>query len=138
MLGMSTPQEGRHHDLYEIRKLFSELCELLKEAGIEVSGLFLNGDPGFDSEELREIGSEKDIEANIKVNPRNKTSEDDDIVYRYFDEQLYKRRTVIEHANAWLDSFKALLVRYEVLTKNWMAMHWMAFSVRFLRKFNSS
>jgi hypothetical protein len=33
--------------------------------------------------------------------------------YQYFNEELYKYRTVIEHANAWMDSFKALLVRLE-------------------------
>ncbi len=33
--------------------------------------------------------------------------------YNYFDHELYKPRTKIEHANAWLDAFKALLVGYE-------------------------
>ena len=73
MLSMSTPQEGQHHDLYQIKELFDELCELLKEAGIA-------------------------------------------------------------HANAWIDGFKALLVRFEFSIKNWMALHFMAFFCIFLRK----
>jgi len=33
----------------------------------------------------------------------------------------------VEHANAWLDSFKTLLVRYETSIGNWLAWHWLAF-----------
>jgi hypothetical protein len=47
---------------------------------------------------------------------------------------LYKRRTKIEHANAWMDSFKALLVRFETNAKNWMALQWMALSIMFCKK----
>ena len=43
---------------------------------------------------------------------------------------------VIEHANAWLDGFKTLLVRYETSVGNWLAWHWLAFAVLFLRKIN--
>jgi len=53
-----------------------------------------------------------------------------------FDGGLYKRRTVIEHANAWMDGFKSLLVGYETLARNRMSVHWMAFSVFFLKKTN--
>jgi transposase len=130
MLALSEPQQGQHHDLHEIKTLFTELCSLLKEAGIETKGVFLNADAGFDSQELRFAYTEKEIEANIKPNPRNHKG--NDIQDQYFDEELYKRRTVIEHANAWMDSYKALL-----LSVNWMAMHWMAFSVFFLKRINN-
>lgn len=30
-----------------------------------------------------------------------------------FDDDLYKDKSVIEHSNAWIDGFKALLVRFE-------------------------
>jgi hypothetical protein len=43
---------------------------------------------------------------------------------------------VIEHANAWLDSFKTLLVRFESKAANWVAFHLIAFAVLFLRKIN--
>jgi transposase len=132
MLSMGVPQQGQHHDLYHIRQLFADMCSLLETAGISMKGVFLNADPGFDAEELRNYCSEAEIEANIKINPRKGTSDTDE--YLYFDEELYRRRTVIEHANAWIDSFKALLVRYETSTRNWMSMHWMAFCALFLRK----
>ncbi|SIQ95781.1 hypothetical protein SAMN05880574_13913 [Chryseobacterium sp. RU37D] len=36
-----------------------------------------------------------------------------------FDSKPYKRRFKIEKANAWLDSFKALLLRFETLNITW-------------------
>ena len=98
MLAVSTTQSGEHNDLYGIESLFEELTGLLQDAGIDTKGLFLNADPGFDAQSLRKICCEQEIEANIKENPRNTTDADDG--YTYFDEELYKRRTKIEHANA--------------------------------------
>ncbi|RYY19214.1 MAG: hypothetical protein EOP41_09980 [Sphingobacteriaceae bacterium] len=68
----------------------------------------------------------------MAANIRNQQQQQDD--YVYFDEQLYKRRNVIERANAWIDSFKALLIRFETKTSTWVALHLLAFSVIFIRK----
>lgn len=95
MLACASPQEGQHHDLFNIQILFEELCEMLSKAGIEIKGLFLNADAGFDSQELRKLCKEKEIEANIATNPRNGAVET--VYYQYFDEELYKYRTVVDH-----------------------------------------
>ena len=130
-LAMATPQRGNHHDLYEIKTLFEQMCQSLEDADITVKGIFLNADAGFDAEELRRLCSEKEIEANIADNPRNGTLSQ---TYQHFDEELYKQRYVIERTNAWLDSFKTLLIRFEKNINSWMAQHFMAFSVLLLRK----
>lgn len=134
MLAISTPQEGQHHDLYHIQSLFDELCKVLNLAGVDVRGLFMNADPGFDSKEFRSICTQKEIEANIKTNPRNNIKDEGES--QYFDDELYKKRIVIEQANAWIDSYKALLIRFEKKVINWMSLHWMAFSARFINKIN--
>ena len=139
ILGMSTPQEGQHHDLFEIQTLFDEICTMLKKAKINLDGLFLNADPGFDSVSFREACQKENIIPNVKANPRNsadKESELSPIGTTIFDEELYKDRSVIEHSNAWIDGFKALLVRFEFSVKNWIALHFIAFSVILLRKIN--
>ena len=139
MLSMSTPQAGQHHDLFEIQQLFAEICTLLKEAGINLQHLFLNADPGFDSEGFRLACAKEEIIANVKPNPRNGAGNSEEAYQsgeHIFDEELYKDRSVIEHANAWIDGLKALLVRFEFSVKNWMSLHFMAFSVIFLRKIN--
>ena len=137
MLSMSTPQEGQHHDLFQIQVLFDELCSLLKEANLTLKGLFLNADPGFDSADFVAACEREGIMANVKVNPRKSANLEQPIYEpgtHVFDGELYQDRSVIEHANACIDGFKALLVRFEFSVKNWMSLHFIAFSVIFLRK----
>jgi transposase len=131
MLACSEPISGEHNDLYGISECFDSLCLLLQQAGISVEGVFLNADAGFDSKELRKQCARHRVEANIATNVRSSKAS---VADNYFDELLYKKRRVIEQANAWLDSFKTLLIRFEVLTQTWMAFHWMAFCLLFLRR----
>lgn len=132
-LAIATPTAGNHNDLYKVEALFIQMCELMREAGIDLSGVFMNADAGFDAESVRQVCSEQNIEANIDINPRNTQGKDS---YLYFDEQLYKRRCVIERTNAWIDGFKALLIRYEGLITTWIEQHFMAFAILLLRKIN--
>ena len=134
-LACATPQAGNHHDTFQLRTLFAEICDLLTAAGIRVEGLFLNADSGFDTSDFRQDCAARGIEANIARNRRAADWQTDDDTF--FDPELYRRRTVVEHANAWLDAFKNLLVRYETCLENWVAFHWLAFVVLFLRKINA-
>lgn len=45
-LACSHPQAGVHNDLFNIRDVFTELCEALRQAGLCLEGLFLNADAG--------------------------------------------------------------------------------------------
>lgn len=132
MLAVASPQSGEHNDLFNINNQFLELLQLLESANISHTGIFLNADPGFDSEELATLCYENGIELNVKPNKRNTKNKHN--YYRYFDEELYKKRTKIEHANAWMDSFKALLIRYEKKAETWLTLQWMAFIAMFARK----
>lgn len=121
MLIMSTPQEGQYHDLFQIQLLFDELGTILKAANINLKGLFLNADPGFDSADFVVACHQQEIIANVKPNARNSASSEQQLSERrthVFDDQLYQDRSVIEHTNAWIDSFNALLVPFEFSVKN--------------------
>lgn len=131
MLSMGNPRSGNHHDLYEIEDIMGEIIEILSEAEISHKGLFLNADSGFDSENLRQKLEMEEIIGNIKTNPRNGKTVDNN---HYFDEKLYESRFRIEQANAWLDGFKALLIRFETLDITWKNMHFLAFSLRLIKK----
>ena len=71
-LMMGVPQSGNHNDVYEFRVLFEQMCALLGEAGISLTGVFMNADAGFDTIELRSLCAEQEIEANISDNPRSR------------------------------------------------------------------
>lgn len=131
-LALATPQAGQHHDTFELAPAFAELCTQLESAGLELDGLFLNADKAFDVTALRQACARRAIEVNIPRNRRAadwQTDDDTPLI-----PELYQRRQVIEQMNAWLDSFKTLLVRFETCLHTWLAFHWLAFSVLLLRR----
>ena len=71
-LAISEPISGEHHDLYEIEKSMSSFFETLQEAHINVDGLFLNADAGFDSKGFRKECKDRGIFPNVCFNKRTK------------------------------------------------------------------
>ena len=134
MLGFSDVYGGKHNDLYKISDSFEQMFVPLKAANIPTEGLFLNGDAGFDSKELRKICFQKDIFANFDLNKRNGRLDDYETYDQVFDYELYKKRFVIERSNAWLDSFKTILIRFTIKALNWRSLHYIALTVRLLKK----
>jgi transposase len=124
ILAMSEPIAGNHNDLYEIEKTTGKIFADLQAAGVSLDGLFLNADAGFDSEYFRNFCQNKGIIPNFDFNKRNAQNIDNQ---PFKDELLYKNRFVIERSNAWIDSFKALLVRFETRAHTWVALHYLAF-----------
>ena len=102
---------GNHYNLFDIKALFDELCNLIQEAQTPLNGLFPNADSSFDARVLREACFRHDIEANIAHSPRSAPGAA--IADRYFDAERYRQRTAIERTNTGLDRFKTLLMRYE-------------------------
>ena len=51
----------------------------------------------------------KEINANVCFNKRNGDTDRDE----YFDQLLYNERYKIERTNAWIDSFRSLLNRFD-------------------------
>lgn len=129
-IAMSTPVSGNHHDLFEIDTHLSELFQTLKKANIATDGLFVNADAGFDSKEFRSKCFEYGIIPNTATNPRNGDS--DELII--FDKMLYEQRYTIERTNAWMDSYRTLLNRFETTIANWMAFNYIAFMTIFLKK----
>ena len=127
---MSEPIQGHHNDLFDIEKFFLKMLADLKQSHIETNGLFLNAGAGFDSERFRNICSSKGIVANIEFNKRNLKNSDDQPL---LDDKLCKERFSVERTNAWLDAFKALLVRFETKSQNWLSLHYLAFALILMR-----
>ena len=130
-LAMSEPVAGNHNDLYDIEVQFEVVTGTLEKADISVEGLFLNADAGFDAEDLRNICGLKGINANICFNRRNGNGDRDE----YFDKDLYDKRFAIERTNAWMDSYRSLLNRFDTTTESWKGFNYLAFIVIALKKF---
>jgi transposase len=108
----------------------NELFSTLTLADIKPEGLFVNADAGFDSKEFREICFKHGIFPNVDFNVRNGEVNDDE----FLDELLYKERYSIERTNAWLDSFRTLLNRFDTTISSWKAFNYIAFMVILLKK----
>lgn len=134
-LAMSEPVSGNHSDLYQIDEHIDEMMVQLFNADIPSDGLFCNLDGGFDSESLRTALGSYGIVANVYPNPRNGCDSSEETL---FDEEMYGHRWKIERTNAWLDGFKAVLVRFDTTVKSWKGWNFLAFIVIFLKKFHKS
>jgi transposase len=128
-LACSEAMSGNHNDAFELEKNVGEMLNGIRSSNINTEGLFLNADAGFDIEDFRRFCYNNDIVDNIDMNKRN-GKEDNHI----FDELLYKCRFVVERTNAWLDAFKAILVRFETNQIHWKALNLLAFCVILLRQ----
>ena len=47
---------------------------------------------------------------------------------------MYKERFVIERTNAWMDSFRAILCRFDTTVSSWKGWNYLAFAIVFLKK----
>jgi transposase len=130
-LAMSEPVAGNHNDLYDIEVQFEVVTGTLEQADIRVDGLFPDADAGFDSKDFRRSCDLKDINANICFNKRNGNTDRDE----YFDRELYDERYAVERTNAWMDSYRSLLNRFDTTVESWKGFNYLAFIVIALKKF---
>jgi transposase len=131
-IAMSEPISGNHNDLHDIEVQFEVVTATLEQADIPLDGLFLNADAGFDSKNFREACSQKEIHANVCFNKRNGNTQERE---EYFDQELYDQRYVVERTNAWMDSFRSLLNRFDTTVESWKGFNYLAFFVIALKKF---
>ena len=123
------PMAGNHNEAFELVENVDKMLSNIRLSNISTEGLFLNADAGFDIKEFRSLCLKNDIIDNIDKNKRN--GEENESI---FDKLLYQQRFVIERTNAWLDAFKAILVRFETNKIHWKALNLLAFCVILLRQ----
>ena len=128
-IACSEPVAGNHNDAYNLESTVEQMLTNIRSSNISTEGLFLNADAGFDTIDFREFCIANDIIGNIDVNKRNGGEKD-----YLFDDLLYKCRFVVERTNAWLDAFKAILVRFETKKTHWKSLNILAFAVILLRQ----
>ena len=129
---MTTPHASNQHDTFKLKRIFTELCELLEAAELCLNGLFLNADKAFNISSLQQTCARRGTEINIPRNRRSADWQTDDDTK--LDPELYRCRLVIECLNAWPDGFKTLVVRCKTSLQNWLAHHWLVFTALLLRK----
>ena len=130
-LAMSEPVAGNHNDIYEIEVHFEEITTTLEQADIALDGLFVNADAAFDCQGFRSVCNAKGIIPNVAHNKRNGNADNDHLL----DEKLYQERYSIERTNAWMDSFRSILNRFDKTVSSWKGFNFLAFIVLGIKKF---
>ena len=116
------PLSGKNNDVFDIENHLEILAAQLKKSSIELDGLFLNADAGFDTELFRNTCDRLGIIPNVPRNARRaRHLKDDDT---YFDGLMYKQRFVVERSNAWMDFNRSFLIRFDTSIESWTAWHY--------------
>lgn len=122
-VGFTLPLAGNHHDIFEGESRLTYLVAQLDKSKISVKGLFVNADAGFDSKDFRMACQKVGIILNAPPNiRRGKYLENEDL---YFDELMYEQRYIVERTNAWMDSYRTLVVRQDTSRESWIAWHYL-------------
>ena len=119
------PVAGNHHDVYQIEQQLGQIFEQLRQMDIPIEGLFLNADAGFDAKIVRQVLEREGVILNVAPNRRSQSSFDNEYL---FDEEMYQERFAVERTNAWIDSFRTLLIRQDTTNESWTAWHYLAFT----------
>jgi len=127
-IAYSNPISENHNDVFELPDNFDSMVTKLNQSAISVDGLFLNADADFDTISFRNCLSKHGIFDNID---NNRNGQND---ISFLDDDLYKKRFVVERTNTWLDAFKAILVRFKIKKSHWKALNIIAFCIILLRK----
>lgn len=123
---------GNHNDSWLLKQHLQEAFKFMKQRHLAIAGAFFNADPAFDTKDARKTCFNHGLIPNIKQNPRNrKTAKPGPS--RFFNAQVYKRRFASERTFAWVDKFRALLIRFDRLDACFMGAHFIAFTMINLR-----
>lgn len=93
-----------------------------------IAGAIFNADSAFDTRDARKVCFNHKVIPNMAENKRNRQHAKRGRK-RLFDAQVYKARFVSERSFAWIDKFRALLLRFDVLDARFLAGHHLAFAL---------
>jgi transposase len=103
---------GNHNDAYNLKAHLQAAFKSMKGLGLDIQGAFFNADKAFDTKDARKTCFNYGLIPNINVNQRNRKTTKRGRK-RLFDEEVYKRRFTSERSFAWIDKFRAVLLRFD-------------------------
>src|SRR5258708_23771063 len=123
---------GNHNDAFNLKTHLQHAFKAMKRLGLVIAGAFFNADSAFDTKEARKVCFNHQVVPNMAENKRNRKQAKRG-PKRFFNASVYKDRFVSERSFAWIDKFRALLVRCDLKAANFLACHHLAFTLINLR-----
>jgi len=123
---------GNHHDAFNLKTHLQAAFKSMKRLGLTIAGAFFNADSAFDTREARQVCFNHGLIPNIAENKRNRKTPKRGRK-RLFNAAVYKHRFATEHSFAWVDKFRALLIRFDRKDAHFLGAHHIAFAMINLR-----
>jgi len=123
---------GNHNDAYQLKPHLQRAFKMLKRLGLEISGAYFNADRAFDTKAARKTCFNHGLIPNIDENKRNRKTAKRGRK-RFFNKEIYKRRFTSERSFAWIDKFRALILRFDRCEIYFLGAHFVAFAMINLR-----
>ena len=123
---------GNRHDALNLKEHLQTAFKSMKRLGLDIEGAFFNADKAFDTKAARKTCFNHGLIPNMAENKRNRKSKKRGRK-RLFDAEVYKRRFTSERTFAWVDKFRALLLRFERRDAYFLGGHHIAFALINLR-----
>ena len=123
---------GNHNDAYNLKSHLQIAFKSMKHLGLHIKGAFFNADKAFDTIDARKTcfnhGLIPNMDKNKRNNKRTKRGRK-----RLFNSDVYKHRFTSERSFAWIDKFRALLIRFDRKDAFFLGAHFIAFALINLR-----
>jgi transposase len=123
---------GNHNDAYNLKTHLQDAFKFIKHLGLDIRGAFFNADRAFDTKDARKTCFNHSVIPNIDENKRNRKTAKRGRK-RFFNKDVYKNRFTSERSFAWIDKFRALLVRFYRRAVYFLGAHFIVFAMINLR-----
>jgi Transposase DDE domain len=123
---------GNHHDAFDLKPHLQTAFKKMKRLGLTIAGAYFNADSAFDTLEARKVCFNHQVIPNFCENKRNRKQAKRGRK-RCFNPAIYKQRFTSERSFAWIDKFRALLIRFDRKDANFLGAHHLAFALINLR-----
>ncbi len=123
---------GNRHDAFNLKPHLQIAFKSMKRLGLVIAGAYFNADTAFDTRAARKVCFNHLVIPNIAENKRNRKKPKRGRK-RLFNADIYKQRFTSERSFAWIDKFRALLIRFDYKDANFLGGHHIAFAMLNLR-----
>ena len=123
---------GNHNDAFDLKPHLQSAFKSIKQQGLTIRGAYFNADAAFDTKEARKVCFNHGLIPNIAQNKRNRKQAKRGRK-RLFNPDVYKRRFTSERSFAWIDKFRAVLIRFDRKDAYFLGGHYLAFAMINLR-----
>ena len=123
---------GNHNDAFELKDNLRTAFKFIKRLGISIVGSYFNADSAFDTKAARWTCFNHKVIPNIVENKRSRKKTKPG-PKRLFNPAIYKLRFTSERTFAWIDKFRALLVRFDRKVAHFMGAHFIVYALINLR-----